>query len=245
MISKNRIKYLRSLKQKKYRQKYNKFVCEGVKIIKEVLSLYPDRIDSLYLTEPGLEKLAIPVESYEILSPQELKQISTLDTNNDGLGVIDCPIPLNVEDITLNRVQFYLDGIRDPGNMGTIIRICDWFGIKNLFLSADCVDIFNTKCVQASMGSIFRVNVLHVDLQSLHDQFPEMKIYKTSMSDLPYQKAVLETNNLIVMGSESHGISQETDVLIKDSLTIPGNSDLIDSLNVAIATGVLAAHFSQ
>ncbi|MEE3999839.1 RNA methyltransferase [Tenacibaculum sp. FZY0031] len=239
-LSKNNIKLITSLQQKKYRQKHQLFVAEGLKVVKELLASSLE-LEQLYTTDESF----ISKESKEVtlISENELKKISTLKTPNKVLGVFKIP---KKKEISKSNFMVALDGINDPGNLGTIIRLCDWFGVSELVCSKNTVDCYNQKVVQSSMGSLTRVQISYVDLSefltntSLPTFTADMHGDNVYTSSLP-QKAIL------VMGNEANGISSEIAELVKNSVTIPRFGDLqqTESLNVATATAILLSEFKR
>lgn len=239
-LSKNNIKLITSLQQKKYRQKHQLFVAEGLKVVKELLASSLE-LQQLYTTDESF----ISKESKEVtlISENELKKISTLKTPNKVLGVFKIP---KKKEISKSNFMVALDGINDPGNLGTIIRLCDWFGVSELVCSKNTVDCYNQKVVQSSMGSLTRVQISYVDLSefltntSLPTFTADMHGDNVYTSSLP-QKAIL------VMGNEANGISSEIAELVKNSVTIPRFGDLqqTESLNVATATAILLSEFKR
>lgn len=238
MLSKSQIKLITSLKQKKYRQQYGFFVVEGVKTIKELLQsnlvLY-----ALYTTESFNSNAKDEV----LISETDLKRISFLTTPNKALAVFKIPQPKPVE---ANGLMVALDDVRDPGNLGTIIRLCDWFGVKELICSNETVDCFNPKVVQATMGSLTRVNIIYVDLvQFLKDT--KLPIYGAFMDGESVYNKQLPKNGILVMGNEANGVSQEIEKIITDKISIPrfGELQATESLNVATATAILLSEFKR
>lgn len=241
MISKNQIKIIRSLKQKKYRQKYNKFVCEGVKVIDELIGTRPDLIENVYMTSQGVEKLSRKPEiDIEIIEEKDLRMISSLSTNHDGLAIVK--MEDQSEDVDWDQgTILYLDGVRDPGNLGTIIRLCDWFGLKHLLLSHDCVDPFNPKVVQSSMGSLWRVSWKFIDLQEV-THLSRASLIGADMIGHDYKSFDFPEKYILVMGGESNGLSEKSRELIDQLISIPKVGQEIESLNVAVATSILVSH---
>lgn len=233
MVVKSQIKLIKSLQQKKYRSQHSLFVVEGIKTILELLKSDIDA-QNIYTTDASF------LEGYEgsitIISEKELKQMSSLKNPNKILGVFKMPTPkpLGFLDWTVA-----LDDIRDPGNLGTIIRLCDWFGIKNLVCSKNTVDCFNPKVLQATMGSIARVNIVYDDLsKTIKDS--NLSIYGTFMNgDSVYYEKLPDTG-ILVMGNEANGISEEIKKLCNQKIGIPHfGKPSTESLNVATATAIL------
>jgi len=238
-VSKNQQKLINSLKYKKYRQKNGLFVVEGVKVIKEFLkSSYT--LHSLYTIG---DIFTVQHKNVNIISPKELKSISFLTTPQVALGVFEIKPykPLKLKGLTL-----CLDGVRDPGNLGTIIRLCDWYGITKLVCSEDCVDCYNPKCVQATMGSLTRVKIYYEDLKNVLKN-ADMPIYAADMNAESVYEAEIKNQSIIILGSESHGISDSLNPFITKTLSIPqfGKTKNTESLNVAMAGSILLSEFRR
>ena len=241
MISKNQIKLIKSLQQKKYRKLYHLFIAEGVKVIQELLNSNYELVE-LFTTQelfPNVEKSKL-----NFISEAELKSISALVTANECLAVFI--IPEKVETDYSNTLQIALDDIRDPGNMGTIIRLADWFGIQNITCSEATVDVYNPKVIQSTMGSIARVNILYCDLKKelLSAKVP---VYGTLLEGKNIYSEKLIQPAIIVLGNESNGISEEIQKLITHKITIPrfGTLQQTESLNVATATAIVLSEFCR
>lgn len=238
MISNSQIKLIRSLQQKKYRIKLKLFVAEGPKVINEFLTA-KFKLHSLYAT---VENLFIDV-NFEIISDEEISKISFLKNANNSLAVFNIPEQTKhkKEGLTL-----LLDSIRDPGNLGTIIRLSDWFNITNIVCSSDSVDCFNPKVIQATMGSISRVSISYCDLAkylSLND----LPVYAGTMDGNNIYKEKLPENAIVVVGNEANGISDAILNLTTHKIGIPqfGNNHETESLNVAAATAILLSEFKR
>ena len=246
MLTNNDIKYIRSLSQKKYRQKYNNFVIEGEKMILETIFFAPDRLVKLYCL-PEFEnkykkELSLFEEKIEVISLKELKKISNLKTPNQGLALIEIQKE-NIEDIGKFDFVLYLDDIRDPGNMGTIIRTADWFNAGCIVVSKDSVDIYNPKVLQSSMGSIFRIPVFKCDFERLKELYGDKTIKSYGM--LMNGESIYETEYnfplVIVIGNESRGISDDIIAKLDKKITIPRFNEHTESLNASIATAVVVS----
>jgi TrmH family RNA methyltransferase len=245
MISKNRIKLIRSLQLKKYRQKYNKFICEGGKISEEVLRDSPELIDTLYGTDRFVEKLQDSSSvAVEIVTENELKSISALDVNHDCLLICNIPEQSKEPD-RLPKMTFYLDNVRDPGNLGTIMRLCDWFGMHTLFLSEGCADHFNPKVIQASMGSFLRIKIIKETFDKTRNRYLSGNIAIADLRGKDYRSYEPTDPLLVVLGNESNGVSSDISSKIENRITIPGASHRVESLNVAVSASILAAHFAS
>lgn len=240
MLSKNEIKLITSLQQKKYRIRSGFFLAEGVKVVNECIqsSYNLQNIYALDSYQPPIENLPI-----QYITEKELKKISTLATPNEVIAIVEIP-----EDLPLvnKGVIMALDGVRDPGNLGTIIRLCDWFGIETLVCSKDTVDCYNPKVIQATMGSIVRVNIHYLELVD-YLKNSKLPIYYTVLNGENIYQINLPKEAVIVMGSESHGIKKELLELKHHALTIPqkGQKSTIDSLNVATAAAIVINEFCK
>lgn len=240
MVSKNQIKLITSLQQKKYRIANKLFFAEGVKGIQELLDSNFE-LEHLYTTLNDFEVVFNDRKS--IISDNDLKKISALATPNSCLAVFRMPVEKPIIEIGLILA---LDSIRDPGNLGTILRLSDWFGIQQVVCSKETVDIFNPKVVQATMGSIARVNVNYIDLNSFLVQ-TKLPIFGTFMEGDNIYKSNLPQQGIIIMGNEANGISVELEKLVQNRLTIPrfGNNQKTESLNVATATAIVLSEFRR
>ncbi|WP_438710104.1 TrmH family RNA methyltransferase [Aquimarina muelleri] len=241
MVSKNQKKLIKSLYQKKYRKQYGLFVAEGKKVINELLE-EGVKLYSLFTIEDIFD---VDQASKYIVTEEELKQISFLTTPQIVLAVFYIPYNGGIEERGLILV---LDDIRDPGNLGTIIRLCDWFGIKDLVCSMQTVDCYNPKVIQATMGSITRVNINYVDLKSfLTTKAKEFKVYGTFMEGKSIYKEQLSENAILIMGNEANGISESIQNFVQDKVTIPqfGINKKTESLNVATATAIVLSEFKR
>lgn len=239
MLSKNTIKYLTSLQLKKKRHEHSVYVIEGEKTVLEAMRWKKNEIRQLFCTNAFKEEQNLSDFSYEIITEQELKQISSLSTPNKVLAT------LQIEDTSIDTSDFYLalDGIQDPGNMGTIIRLADWFGLNQLICSTDCVDCFNPKVVQATMGSLFRVQIHYVNLNDFLSK-QSLPVYGAMLNGANVYQQSLSRKGILLMGNEGNGIRKELLPLITYPLTIPrfGHAE---SLNVSMATSILLSEFSR
>jgi len=238
-ISKNQQKLVNSLKNKKYRYKNGLFVVEGIKVIKEFLnSSY--RLHSLFSIA---DIFTLKNKQINIITPEELKSISFLSTPQVAVAVfyIKKNKPLKIKSLSIA-----LDGVRDPGNLGTIIRICDWFGIKKIICSTDTVDCYNPKVVQASMGSLSRVKLYYEDLNNVIKN-SKLSVYAADMNGESVYTSKLNQKSILLMGSESHGISDDLQAHVDQKLSVPqfGKNKNTESLNVAMATSIVLSEFKR
>jgi len=243
MITKSQIKLITSLKQKKFRQQHGFFVAEGVKTIKELLQS-SFKLHALFATKPL--KIDANIDGCleaNIISEKELKRISFLKTPNTALAVFKIPEP---QPVKKDGFIVALDAVNDPGNLGTIIRLCDWFGVKDLVCSSHTVDCFNPKVIQATMGSITRVNVSYVDLEVFLKNY-QGAVFGAFMDGKNVYTANLPKQGVLVLGNEANGISAEIEGVITQKIAIPrfGDLQVAESLNVATAAAVLLSEFKR
>ncbi|MDR5589557.1 RNA methyltransferase [Christiangramia sp. SM2212] len=240
MLSKSQIKLIKSLSQKKFRNKHGLFVVEGIKGVNEFLNSDFELV-SLFSTKDDSQ---LKAESYQTVTENELKKISFLTSAQKFLGVFKIP---KSERFEISGLTLALDGIRDPGNLGTIIRLCDWFGIKSLICSKDTVDCFNPKVVQASMGSMTRVVISYIDLENYLNENQNVPVFGTLLEGENIYSEKLPEQAIIVMGNEANGISEEIQKLITRKITIPqfGEIQKTESLNVATATSIVLSEFKR
>lgn len=238
-LSKNQLKLITSLRQKKYRQRHQIFIAEGMKVVEEYLDS-DFRVKQLFTTVP--EKFDSHSNVIAV-SETELSKISGLKSPNKVLALIEIP---EAHPLIENGLIVALDGINDPGNLGTIIRLCDWFGVAQLMCSKDTVDIYNSKVVQAAMGSLLRVSVVYTDLQD-YLQNAKSPAYATLMNGENVYKTSLPDEAILVMGNEANGISKNILDLLANKISIPrfGNVQVTESLNVATATAILLSEFRR
>lgn len=238
MLSKNQVKFIKSLKQKKNRQKHGLFVVEGIKTINELLKSKLV-LHSLYTTQ----SLNINAKDAFLITEQELKQISFLTTPNSALAIFKIPA---VKVVEFNQLILVLDSVRDPGNLGTIIRLCDWFGVKDLVCSKETVDCYNPKVIQATMGSISRVNISYVDLVGFLKN-SNLPCYGAFMDGDNVYNRELQEKAILIMGNEANGISKDIESIITKKVSIPrfGDLQITESLNVATATAILLSEFRR
>jgi len=239
MISKNDVKYIQSLFHKKTRDAEGLFIAEGPKLVNELLesSLL---IKQVYALPEWIEQHP-NVEGVKIISEIELQKISGLQTPNQVLAVAIKPV-LNTEPVLAGQLSLVLDGIQDPGNLGTIIRIADWFGVNQIIASEDTADIYNPKVVQATMGSIIRVKVWykHLDEWVANVTVP---VFGALLNGTNINNCEKIKEGLLIVGNEGRGIRPEILPFIQHPLTIPGRGKA-ESLNAAVATGIILSHIT-
>jgi RNA methyltransferase, TrmH family len=240
MVSKNQIKLITSLQQKKYRFIHQLFFAEGIKVIQELIESNFELIH-LYTTQNDFDEVS--TDKKVIISESDLKKLSALNSPNTCLAVFKMPLE---KKIIASGLILALDSIRDPGNLGTILRLCDWFGIDKLICSKETVDIYNPKVVQATMGSIARVNVNYINLENFIRQ-TQLPVFGTFMDGNNIYKTNLPEEGIIIMGNEANGISPELEELAKNRISIPrfGTIQKTESLNVATATAIVLSEFRR
>ena len=240
MITKSEIKYIQSLAHKKFREEETCFVVEGIKMVDELITNFPQLVLSVYVTADGMiqisKKLPKNITCVEV-QDHELKKISFLTTPHEILALVKMPSFEKKEKLD-KGLTLLLDQIQDPGNLGTIIRTSDWFGVKNIVCSPDTADAFSPKVIQASMGSILRVHVEYEDLGGYLDRLHNTPVYAATLKG----ESMLELNfalpSCLIIGNESKGISDSLLARATRFISIPKLGDA-ESLNAAVATGVL------
>ena len=245
MITKNTIKSVAALRQQKYRKEQQLFVVEGRKMVNELIDS-DFEIISLFATEKYCAENDIPSNKVEIATEVQMEQMTGQDTAPGILAVVRQPETVSIDSNA--TLVLALDGISNPGNMGTIIRTADWFGIRNIVCSEDCVEIWNPKVIQATMGSIFRMNIIETDLEAFltKSQSQGKAIFGALLDGKNLFKMQDKAEGIIVIGSESHGIRPNILPLITHPITIPrAEGSLTESLNASIAAAIIMAQMSQ
>jgi TrmH family RNA methyltransferase len=239
MITKSQVKYIQSLGQKQFRDQEMAFVAEGPKIINELLASSIELIQLLATNEYALPA-TIKAETI-IVSQVELARISFLQTPNQVLGIFKKRETVQ-QPVINNGISLLLDDIQDPGNMGTLIRIADWFGIQTVFCSVASADAYAPKVVQATMGSIVRVEVVSTDLVQLVEQSPDIPVYTAVLGGVSLYEIKKTVNAAIVIGNESRGVSAAIQQLSYKAISIPAIGKA-ESLNAAVAAGIVLSHW--
>jgi TrmH family RNA methyltransferase len=239
-ITKSQVKVITSLSQKKYRQKYNLFVAEGIKVVNELLNS-SFQVDTIFAVKDF--KTSFSSDNIVTISEKELEKISNLKSPNKVLALFKIPDekPLQQKGLILA-----LDAVNDPGNLGTIIRLCDWFGVAQIVCSKDTVDCYNQKVVQASMGSLPRISINYMNLEK-YLQETTLPTFIADMKGENVYKSHLPKEAILIMGNEANGVSETLKKLIKNKITIPrfGETQETESLNVATATAILLSEFKR
>lgn len=247
-ISKGKIKLFASLSAKKHRQKEGLFMVEGTKCVLDTLSYFD--LYGLIATNVWLESHSVnfPSEKLMLVSEKVMSQISSLSTPPDVIAIYQLP-QWNIDETKIkNELTLILDGIQDPGNLGTIVRIADWFGIHQIIASRDTADIFNSKSIQATMGAISRVKVFYTDIVGFIKAYPTMPVYGTLLDGENIYEMELSDKGFIIMGNEGNGISAEIRSMVNQPLFIPPypiGVETSESLNVGVATAITVAEFRR
>ena len=241
MISKNQLKLIRQLGQKKYRKQYNQYLVQGEKNVLELLNSPLKAVD-IFATQAFINthQNQFPHVDFTPAEEESLTKVSTLVSNNAAIAVVDMPkadLPNNT------GLILALDGVSDPGNLGTIIRVADWYGIQHIVTSTDSADAYNPKTISATMGSFVRVSVSQVELPE-YLQTLNMPIYGAFLDGQSVHTTDLSAKGVLLMGSESHGIREQCAKLVSEKITIPAFGEA-ESLNVAMATGIILDNFKR
>lgn len=255
MLSRQQIQFITSLQQKKYRKEHQRFTAEGNKLLEELLQSQLV-IDSIYATQNWLEKNAALLKGRKIelvrVSEKELNRISTSKTAKQALAVLQIPSLSFDPKLASKELILMLDNISDPGNLGTILRSADWFGIHHVICSNNTVDLYNSKTVQATMGSITRVNVYYQNLNKTLAGFePDIPVYGSLLQGKPLTELEIAKNGIILIGNEAHGISSSLlsyishPVLIPACVSAEAGTQRPESLNAAMAAAILCWEFRR
>ena len=234
VLTKSDIKQINSLKRKSKRKEYGLFVVEGVKIVKELINS-DFKIQKIYALSSEVDFFEGSIN----ISEKDLGRITHLSTPNKVLAVVEIP-QINYTN-SFNETVLVIDGVNDPGNLGTIIRTADWFGIKQIICSENSVDCFNSKVIMSTMGSIFRVNISYINLTKYLSE-TDLPVYGALLEGESIYKTNFTTPCIILMGSESHGISEGLMSFITNSVTIPGSGST-ESLNLGVSTAIFCSEY--
>ncbi len=235
MISKNQLKLLRALGQKKQRKAHGLFLVQGEKNVLELVDSGLV-VKNVFATEEFLLENSGKLKAFDCIeaSLDELTKASTLVSNNAAIAVVEIPLSKTPK---AEGLMIALDGVSDPGNLGTIIRVADWYGIKHIVASTDCADPYNPKTISATMGSFGRVTVTQLDLPSYLEQ-SNLPVYGAFLEGESTHSKSFSAEGILLMGSESHGVREEAAKFVTDKITIPAFGGA-ESLNVAMATGII------
>lgn len=250
MLNKHLTNVIQNLEKKKFREKYNLFKVEGEKLVEELL-LSELRINTLIATEKWLQEQGKKIVGYrtEEISESEMKKISQFKSAPEVIALVEIPqVEWKPEEVK-DSLSLLLNGIQDPGNLGTILRTCDWFGIGHIFCDRDCAGVYNPKTIQASMGAVLRVKVVYTELPELIRQYkaPDFLCYGTFLQGESVYQTPLNRKGFVVMGNEGSGISKEIENMVDCRLTIPAIAGATgaESLNVGVATGIVLSEFKR
>jgi len=246
LLSRNTIKYIQSLRQKKFRQKYANFFVEGTKSVVEILQYRTFEIERIYARSEFIEAhkdVLLPYQStVQLVSEKELQRISHLKTAHQVLCICKIPQYTIKPQVVNNTLTLYLDGIQDPGNMGSILRIADWFGLPYVWCSPECVEVYNPKVLQATMGAFLRVATISMEFDTLCKEYPDLPIFASVLNGSNVFANAYPKNGIIVLGNEGNGIRSAIIDKATYRITIPkGKNGGAESLNVAVATGILCS----
>ena len=242
MLVKQKIKYIQTLGQKKFREKEGLFIAEGPKLVNELLEADTIAVKEVYALKEWVNNNPLLPANIILteISEQELEKISQLTTPNQVVAIVQQFDKGNI--ITAkDQITLALDTVQDPGNLGTIVRIADWFGIKQIVCSLDSADMYNTKVVQSTMGSIARVKIIYTDLNEWLGTQENIPIYAASLQGENIASIKKINEGIIIIGNESRGISEEIMKLATIRITIPAKGKA-ESLNAAVATGIILSH---
>jgi TrmH family RNA methyltransferase len=243
-LTRNEIKFIKSLQEKKMREQERLFVVEGVKLVEELLLQSKMEVEVVYALPEFVANTSKSLNLVTI-SESDLERISGLVNPNRVLALVKFPKSKNI-DWQFEKNVLVLDEIKDPGNMGTILRTADWFGINTVIASENCVDLYNPKVIQASMGAVYRINYIQDSLEKLLPDLKKsgFKLVGAAMQGKDLYSYAYPEKLALVMGSESHGISEKTNALLDETITIPKFGQT-ESLNVGVAAAIILSHFRQ
>ncbi len=244
-LSKNKIKYIKSLKSKKDRQQNQHFVIEGNSLVKDIYNFYPSLIVEGYATKEWInQNITKNTTNWYESEPKALNQASQFNSASDAICI--CKFKENKFPKSLPKLSIFLENVQDPGNIGTIIRTADWMGINNIFLTSGCADIYNSKVVRASMGAIFSMNCIIADYTEIKTRFPDHRLLLTKMEGINYENFTLPEQSILAIGNEGSGISEDIQQYVHDSIHIPKSKKAFsESLNAAMACGIIMAQFKS
>ncbi len=249
MASKSTISFLRSLQQKKFRNEEGVFIVEGPKMVAEVLKS-DFKVRKLYATSSWAPDHHEPMP-VEIITETEMERVSGLQTPNKVLAVVEMPVLEGPVSSLLSGMHLLLDQIQDPGNLGTIIRIADWFGVTSVICSPDTADVFNPKVIQSSMGSIFNVKIHYSSLADVllkNANGNKWPVYATLLSGNDIYKTEMKASSFVILGNESRGVNPVLNAFITQGIFIPrpaNKSSKAESLNVAVAAGIVCSEYCR
>jgi len=245
MLSKTHTKYIQSLQHKKFRDEYGLFLAEGPKVVMDLLNSRKFTCKEIFALNNWIEEHSkqlslLPDTVVTDVVDFELQKLSSLSCAHEVVAVFEKRKQIN-KFITASKITLALDTIQDPGNLGTIIRIADWFGIENIICSIGCADMYNAKVVQSTMGSLGRVNVIYTDLVKWLKDNDTIKIYATSLEGKDINLFGGFKEGILIIGNEANGVSDAVMEMVNEKITIPRIGEA-ESLNAAVATGIIISH---
>lgn len=247
MISKSKIKLFRSLEKKKYRDEHGLFIAEGNKLIADLMPAFA--CEWLFAKTSWMATQGnLPAKEIDIAEEDDITKVSLLKNPQDVLAIFKRPVYQLEDADPTDQLILALDGVQDPGNLGTIVRLADWFGIEHIICSPDTADAFSPKTVQASMGALARVKVHYTSLSDYLEKYNQTALYGTFLNGENIYEKTLTKNGIIIMGNEGNGIRPEIEKQINQRLYIPNyplNRETSESLNVAIAAAIICAEFRR
>lgn len=248
MVSASKLKYIKSLGVQKFRKVHQQFVVEGPKMMDELFKSDFTPVE-IFATPQWInenkDNVSRMLDTVISVTEKEISRLSGLKTANKVLATVKIP-ERKISEKDFNKLLLVLDGISDPGNLGTIIRTADWFGIQHILCSTDCVELYNPKVVQATMGSLFRVKVYYADLEHTITNFGKnIPVIGTTLDGENIFKVQLPDHAMIIIGSESHGIREACQKLLTQRIMIPAFAQGAESLNAAVATGIVCSEFMR
>lgn len=244
MITANDIKWIKSLGDRKSRNEAGLYLAEGSRLVLDLIRHNPELLYGIYATENWIHQNEAKILQYnkiiKVLKESQLQAASTLKSTEEVLAVVHMSKnQINLDDLKDSKTLFYFYQIQDPGNLGTIIRSADWFGINTLLCSPKLVDPYNNKSVQAAMSSLARVQLIELELNQLKIQFPKHKIISTSMEGKPFLNVINQSPSIVCFGNEAHGLPIDFMSSCDERISIPGNTLGAESLNVAISASII------
>jgi RNA methyltransferase, TrmH family len=248
MISEKNTKIIRSLVHKKYRYQHNLFIAEGRKIIIDMLKSGFKAIHQLYLTETAKQEYASLLEPFKhslmLVTEKEINKISNLDSSSDMILIGEIPVATDFNEIDFTSgIHLYLDQIQDPGNLGTIFRTAEWFGVKSIGMSDGCADYMHPKVIQSSMGSFWRMPVWLNNLTG--KELVKFNIYGADLQGNSLYETKFPVNGLLLIGSEGQGLSESSRTKVNQYIRIPSFSNKVESLNAANATAIILSEWKR
>jgi RNA methyltransferase, TrmH family len=240
MLSKTQIKYIQSLYHKKFREQYGQYLIEGPKMLSEAIIFQQEDICFIYALPDWAAQNAEVIKKFGttviLVNVDEMGKISTLTTPGPVMAIMAMRAKPPVS--SFPGITLLLDAIQDPGNLGTIIRTADWFGVQHIIFGEGCADLYNPKVIQSTMGSIFRMNFTFQNLSSFLALWPDLPVLVSSLEGCPLDEAKKPGQAFLVIGNESRGVSQNIVKYASQNICIPGNGNA-ESLNAAVAAGIL------